>query len=77
VSTQRWIKLRKIVRPLLVPAVVLLLKLDWCAALILSVSVVFVFGLPVMTGYWMARDTSVARYWSPLQRWSREPDEKD
>jgi hypothetical protein len=50
VSTQRWIKLRKIVRPLLVPAVVLLLKLDWRAALILSVSVVFVFGLPVMTG---------------------------
>jgi hypothetical protein len=56
---------------------VLLLKLDWRAALILSVSVVFVFGLPVMTGYWMARDTSVARYWSPLQRWSREPDEED
>jgi hypothetical protein len=77
VSTQRWSKLRKIVRPVLVPAVVLLPKLDWRAALVLSVSVVFVFGLPVITGYWMARDTGVARYWSPLQCWSREPDEED
>jgi hypothetical protein len=57
--------------------VVLLPKLDWRAALVLSVSVVFVFGLPVITGYWMARDTGVARYWSPLQCWSREPDEED
>ena len=76
-STQRWSKLRKFARPLLVPAVVVLFTLDWRAALALSVAVVIVFGLPVVTGYWMARDTSVSRYWSPLQRWSRNPEDEE
>ena len=76
-STQRWSKLRKFARPLLVGAVVVLSQLDWRAARALSVAVVIVLGLPVITGYWMARDTDVARYWSPVQRWSRDPENEE
>ena len=52
-STQRWSKLRKFARPVLVGVVVVLSQLDWRAALVLSVAVVIVLGLPVITGYWM------------------------